>query len=51
MEKFKKFEIKGQALIFGGEIRETCWYDDYGNGGCDEYNTESNTIAYVECVT
>lgn len=48
MEKFKEFEINGQNLIFGGNIVQTCWEDEH-NSGCDEYNTVTRKIEYLEC--
>ena len=52
MEKFEKFEIKQQQFVFGGEITQTCWENHTtGEGGCDEYNTETRKINYdVECI-
>lgn len=46
MEKFEKFEIENQEMIFGGKHLPSHWTSASGGSGRDIYDTETQTIIY-----
>lgn len=50
MEKFRKFELKQQGMILGGElIMSITYYKSTGESRSDLYDTETDRFIFTDC--